>query len=299
MKIGISITSAHKVDDPRVGARHMIERGRAANAAGLDSLFVGDHHVTAQPYYQNTAILGRLLADWGDRTVGALYLLPLWNPVLLAEQVATLAAIAEGPFVMQCGLGGERRQSLGMGVGLDNRADRFERALDGMRKLWAGETVDIPEYWGIERARIAPLPPEPIDVWIGASVPRALRRAARMGEAWLASPGLTPNQAIDDLNVYKQACAEFDRTPTAVSIRRDIYVGDDAREVVAPYVEAGYRGMPEEALMFGDVRSVAEQMRVLEAAGYTDVIIRNLSSNQSEALATIERLAEVKALLNG
>ena len=138
MRIGISVTSAHKVDDPRVGARHMVERARAAADAGLDSLFVGDHHVTAQPYYQNTAILGRMLAEWGDRTVGALYLLPLWHPVLLAEQVATLAAIAEGPFVMQCGLGGERRQSLGMGVALADRAAMFEASLNADSTFMGG-----------------------------------------------------------------------------------------------------------------------------------------------------------------
>ena len=42
MKIGISVTSSHKVDDPREGARYMIERAKASREAGLDTLFVGD-----------------------------------------------------------------------------------------------------------------------------------------------------------------------------------------------------------------------------------------------------------------
>ena len=78
-----------------------------AQQSGLDSLFVGDHHVTAQPYYQNSPMLGRMLAEWGAMPAGALYLLPLWNPVVLAEQVATLSCIAEGRFIMQCGVGGD------------------------------------------------------------------------------------------------------------------------------------------------------------------------------------------------
>ena len=65
MKIGISVTSAHRVEDVRLGSRYMIERARAARLAKLDSLFVGDHHVTAQPYYQNSPMLGRMLAEWG------------------------------------------------------------------------------------------------------------------------------------------------------------------------------------------------------------------------------------------
>lgn len=73
------MTSAYAVRDVRAGARWMVERARAAHDAGLDSLFVGDHHVTPIPYYQNTAILARALAEWGERPAGALYLLPLWH----------------------------------------------------------------------------------------------------------------------------------------------------------------------------------------------------------------------------
>ena len=105
MKVGVSLTSARKIDDPRRGATFMIERAAAAWKAGLDSLFVGDHHGTPGQYYQNVPITGRLLAEWGDRPAGCLFLLPLWNPVLLAEQVGTLAAIARGRFIIQCGLG--------------------------------------------------------------------------------------------------------------------------------------------------------------------------------------------------
>ena len=81
LKIGISLSSHHRVSNARDGARHMIERAARARQAELDRLFVGDHHNTQEPYYQNTPILGRLLAEWPDRPVGALYLLPLWLSV--------------------------------------------------------------------------------------------------------------------------------------------------------------------------------------------------------------------------
>src|SRR6516165_4464252 len=95
MKVGISLTSNHpSATDPRQGARWMVERTAAARRAGLDSLFVGDQHVSATPYYQNTPILGRLLAEWGPAPAGCLFLLPLWHPVLVAEQIGTLASIS-------------------------------------------------------------------------------------------------------------------------------------------------------------------------------------------------------------
>lgn len=300
MNIGISLASHYRLEDPRLGAQYMIERARAAYQANLDSLFVGDHHVTREPYYQNTAILGRLLAEWPDRTVGALYLLPLWHPVLLAEQIATLASITSSRFIMQCGLGSEPRQAAGMGTRLKDRPGMFEASLTLMQALWRGEEVSEQRYWHIECARISPLPPEPIDVWVGSVAQPAINRTARMAQGWLASPGLTPEQAADGLNRYRQACAEHNRTPTASAIRRDIYVGAseaEARKTVQPYIDQGYRGMDPKALLYGSVESVAQQIAALQATGFTDVIVRNLSADQGEALASIERLAAVKAAL--
>jgi len=300
MRIGISVCSSYPEVEPRDGARYMVERARAAAQANLDSMFVGDHHVTPTAYYQNTAILARMLAEWGEKPAGALYLLPLWHPVLLAEQVATLASIAGGPFILQCGLGGDPRQAAGMSTNLSRRAAMFEESLNLLRRLWNGETVSSDGAWDIRDARIAPGPPEPIDVWIGSQAPVAIRRTARMAEGWLASPGLTPEVARDDLNRYRQACAEYGRTPSAVAIRRDVYVGSDsqeARRVVRPYLEKGYRGFGEQALVFGSVEEVAESLQAFDEMGYSDVIVRNLSSDQSESLATIERLGLVRELI--
>ena len=68
MRIGVSLRSSYAVADVRKGAAWMIERARAARDAGLDSLFVGDHHsvmsgglsadLTPVSYYQNVPILG-------------------------------------------------------------------------------------------------------------------------------------------------------------------------------------------------------------------------------------------------
>jgi alkanesulfonate monooxygenase SsuD/methylene tetrahydromethanopterin reductase-like flavin-dependent oxidoreductase (luciferase family) len=301
MRIGISICSSYAVDDPREGARNMVARARAARQADLDTLFVGDHHVTPSPYFQNVPMLGRMLAEWGDKPAGALFLLPLWNPVLLAEQIGTLASIAQGPFIMQCGLGDDR-QGVSMGNEPKQRAPMFEAALEVMRTLWRGEEATEDRFWNIQGARISPLPPEPVDVWVGSMAIPAINRTARLAEGWLASPGYTMAEAREGLNVYRQACAEHDRSPTAVAIRRDIFVATssaEAKRVVDPYIQQGYRGISADALMYGSVSEVAEQIAAYEELGFTDIIVRNLSSNQAECLATIECLAAVKAELAG
>ena len=195
MRIGTSLRSGYGNVDARTGARWMVERARAARDAGLDSLFVGDHHNVPAPYYQNVPILGRLLAEWGDRPAGALFLLPLWHPVLLAEQIGTLAAIASGRFIVQCALGGGAAQFDALGASLKTRPSRFEQTLDSVRRLSAGEEVD-----GV---RIAPVPPEPLEIWIGGAAPPALDRAARLGDGFLAGPESTPDDARALIDTYR------------------------------------------------------------------------------------------------
>lgn len=306
MRVGVSLLSAHAVDDVREGARRMVERARAAETAGLDSLFVGDHHAVPIPYYQNTAILGRLLAEWGDRPVGALYLLPLWHPVLVAEQVGTLASLAEGPFVMQCAIGGGpagstyEAQFAAMGVPVRERPRRFEAALDVIRRLLAGEEVTAEEPVPIEAARVNPLPPEPVEVWIGGSAPPAIERAARLGDAWYAGPELTSETAREQIGTYRVACERFERTPTRIPLRRDVFVGEDEDEVerlAHPVIEGGYRGFDPSAPIAGTVEQVAAALRPFAEMGYTDVVTRQLVDDHGAAVASIGRLAEVRRLV--
>src|ERR1700758_5769449 len=169
MRVGISLTSNHPdVKDPRQGARWMIERAAAANRAGLASLFVGDQHVSPTPYYQNTPMLGRLLAEWGEAPAGCLFLLPLWHPVLVAEQIGTLAAIARGPFIMQCGLGWGEARFAAMGASFRTRPSAFEEALDIVRRLLAGETVSSSRRVRVAEAGPALRPAPPREDWTAA-----------------------------------------------------------------------------------------------------------------------------------
>jgi alkanesulfonate monooxygenase SsuD/methylene tetrahydromethanopterin reductase-like flavin-dependent oxidoreductase (luciferase family) len=302
MRIGVSLRSGHGALEPRVAARWMVERARAARFAGLDSLFVGDHHVTGSSYLQNVPILGRLLAEWGDRPAGALFLLPLWHPVLVAEQVATLAAIARGPFVLQLGLGDGEAQFAGMGASLGRRGRDLEAGLDVVRRLLAGETVTADEPVRIRDARIGPLPPEPVDVWIGAGAPKGIDRAARLGDGWIAGPWVPLDQARRQAVSYLECRAAHGREPGVVAIRRDIHVGEDgadAHRVADPILAAGYRGLPPDAPIVGGPEEVAEAFLGLAGLGYTDVLVRHLADDHGEVLASFERLATVRRLVQG
>ena len=137
MRVGASLRTSFIVDDVRQAARWLVERARAAWEADLDSLFVGDKHVIGAPYYQNSPLLGRLLAEWGNRPFGALYLLPLWNPVLVAEQVGTLASLAPGRFILPCAIGGGASSSPGW-------ASTTPGARPASRPAWTSSAASSP-----------------------------------------------------------------------------------------------------------------------------------------------------------
>jgi alkanesulfonate monooxygenase SsuD/methylene tetrahydromethanopterin reductase-like flavin-dependent oxidoreductase (luciferase family) len=303
MQIGVSLRSAYAVD-ARTGAQWMVERAEAAAEAGLEWLFVGDHHATGGgAYYQNVPVLGRLLAVWDERPAGALFLLPLWHPVLLAEHVGTLAALTSGPFVIQTAIGGGRRQFDGLGVALRGRAERFERALDVVRRLLAGETVSDPVGacgYVFHDAVIAPVPSEPVDVWIGATAPEAIDRAARLGDGWLCNADVVPSEAAEQAAIHAARAEAHGRPRGTVAIRRDVHVGRDERAAAAvaePVIAGGYRGFRPEAFTWGGVEQVAERFRDLAAMGYGAVIVRQLAADQNDALSSIELLGEVAALV--
>jgi len=302
MKVGISLTSAHSTRDVRAAGQWMVERAAAARDAGLDSLFVGDHHSMPVPYYQNTPVMGRLLAEWDERPAGCLFLLPLWNPVLVAEQVGTLAALAKGRFIMQCALGDGRPQFEGMGVNMKQRPSRFEEGLDIVRRLLAGETVTSEGRHKVQGARVAPLPPEPVEVWVGGSAEASIDRAARTGDAWLGGPELTPQLAKRWIDYYRERCAVHGRTPTCIAIRRDVYVGESAagaEAVAGPIVKGGYRGFDPSACTYGDVGQVAARFRDYAAMGYTDIIVRHLTDDQAQVMGSMRRLREVRLAVAG
>jgi alkanesulfonate monooxygenase SsuD/methylene tetrahydromethanopterin reductase-like flavin-dependent oxidoreductase (luciferase family) len=155
MRVGISLTSNYPdVKDPRQGARWMIERAAAAHRAGLDSLFVGDQHVSPTPYYQNTPIRtprysGGCLRNGARLRPGACSCSPCGTRCWWL----TLAAIAEGPFIMQCGLGWGEARFAAMGLNIKTRPSAFEEALDIVRRLLTGETLSSSRRFRVAEAR--------------------------------------------------------------------------------------------------------------------------------------------------
>lgn len=278
----------------------MIERASAAASAGLDLLSVGDHHSTGPfAYVQNVPIMGRLLAEWGDGPVGCLFLLPLWHPVTVAEQVGTLASIASGgPFVIQTGLGAVE-QTRALGFDRSERGRRLDESIDLVKALLAGETVSD-DRWGLDDVTIAPIPPSGTEWWIGGAAPVAIARAAAKGDGWYCDAGVDADQASAQMQVYRDACDRLGREPGTMAVRKDVFIAessDEATRVGDDLIAGGYRGMSRGAVAYGDPESVAEQLAVFGDIGFTDVTIRTMSVAQPAAVESIHLSGRVRELL--
>ena len=266
---------------------------------------LGDHHATGPAgYVQNVPMLGRILAEWTDRPVGCLFLVPLWHPVLMAEQIGTLAAMSSGPFIVQAGLGGGGDQFRAMGAELNERAARFEEGVLAVQALLRGESVDS-DLWEVHGARVAPLPPEGVEWWIGGGVPKAIERAARLGDCWYGNADLTPDTAHRDIEIYREACARLDRTRSGSPSARmcsSPKTAAVAEKVGDALVARGYRGFDRRAVAYGDPDSVAEQLSVFGDQGFTDIIIRTMAPLPPEmgadaAARSVELAADVRSRL--
>src|SRR2546422_1857213 len=128
MKFGLIISKQHPPGVSMVERfREHIEQVRAARDAGFGLIVMGQHYLSA-PFQeiQTLPSLARLAAEAGTMWVGAtVLLLPLLNPVDVAEQVATLDVICEGRFIFGAGLGDRGGGYEAFGAGPKGRGPRF------------------------------------------------------------------------------------------------------------------------------------------------------------------------------
>ncbi|MEL7155024.1 MAG: LLM class flavin-dependent oxidoreductase [Actinomycetota bacterium] len=294
MEIGISVSSSIVADHPQRALSMMVERAAAAHAAGFSSLSVGDHHAQGKWYAQNTPTLGRLLATWPDRRAGCLFLVPLWSPVLMAEQIGTLAAMVDAPFVVQVGIGSGAGQFASMGADLSTRGRVTDEAIDLVQTLLAGDEAESSTL-GVGPTRLGLVPAQPIEWWIGGHAPATMERAARLGAAWYAGPGPDHATAAALLDDYRAACARHGAEPRAV-IRRDVLLrhdGAEARRRAEAIVAAGYRGMAPDVLVVGGAAEAVAELRALADLGFDEVVVRSMSLDQTDALESIAVLGDL------
>ena len=251
MKLGLFITNQYEMSEPMARkVSENLEQVRAAREAGFDLICAGQHYLSS-PYQMPASFpfLARLAAEAGQMRVAAtVILLPLHNPVDMAETVATMDAICDGRFIFGVGLGYREEEYTAFGVRREDRVPRFMEALEVMKALWTQDEVEfIGRFYQVPRTKSTcrptqkPYPP----IWVAANHDGAIRRAARLGYAWLINPHATVSMIEGQMELYRQALAASGRdSPADMPMMREMYVARDretAYKESRPYLASKYQ----------------------------------------------------------
>ena len=304
MQIGMSLTTSYAVErDPKALMDSLTEQVKAMAWLGFASLSLGDHHVTKSHYFQVLPTMSHLSAYTGDMRLIPLFLLPFYNPILLAEQLAMLDVISGGRTTAISGLGHQPEAHDAFETPQRLRVSRFVETFGIMKLLWEEDDVSYSgRHYNFSGVSINPKPiSQPLPMWIGANADPAVRRAAQIADAWVISPGWTPDYIEERLRFYRGALDEFGRSDkvSELVVRRDLHLADTREEALRDaevLYERGYRGFGEremqESLIVGDADTCIRSLERLQGMGATHILFRCALDEPEQAMQTIRILGE-------
>ncbi len=324
MKVGMFVNTQYP-EGTNVAAEipDMVAQVRAAREAGFASLTFPHHYLTSPlQMLQIGPVMAYLLPEARGMTIGGnILLLPLLNPVHVAEEAATMDVLSGGNFVLGVGLGYRAGEFEAFDISLKDRAARLCESISLIRQLWTGETVNhTGRFYTVRDHAISLRPARPggPPVWIAGQVEAAIRRAARIGDAWLIVPASTCAAIVPLMQGYRAALAEFGRSATEFPITRECYVGTSHATAFAecraaleykynsyaawgmesPTANTSFEDFARDRFIIGDKVSVKEDIaRYRETLGVNHFIMRVQWPGlpQEQVLASIRRLGDVFA----
>jgi alkanesulfonate monooxygenase SsuD/methylene tetrahydromethanopterin reductase-like flavin-dependent oxidoreductase (luciferase family) len=237
MQIGLMLRHAEHSEGRMMGWRELRDLALAAEAVGIDSLWVPDHLLfrtsgaLAVPeggtsgVWEGWTLLTAIAGATKRPTIGPFVACASFrNPALLAKMAVTLDEVSDGRLILGLGAGWHEPEFQAFGYPFDHRVSRFEEALQIIAPLLRTGQVDFEgRYYTARDAELRPRGPRPNGppIWIGARMPRMLGLAARYADAFNTDQLLEPyNFGVlrDMLGRLTAACAAVGRDPA--SIRR-------------------------------------------------------------------------------
>ncbi len=295
--------------DSAQGFKDFVEYNVEAEGLGYHSTFVVEHHFTG--FGQVSASLNLLTwvaARTSTLRLGtAVVVLPWHNPVLLAEQAATIDLMSNGRLEFGVGKGYRHNEFASFCIPMEEADERFEEGLMLILKSWTSEQrfSHHGKYWRFENIVVEPptaQKPHP-PIWMAAGNPDSIRRVAERGFGLMLDQFALPETIIERFNLFKSEIEKRGRTfdPMTVAVARAFYVAKDAADKASAVERrlAATRRMTSLAqspagdnkssmVSFADTREASEQSALF---GTSDELAGKLETLRSAGIAHI--------LLNG
>ena len=196
---------------------------RESERLGFDAVYMSGH-VLGEPDAAVLDPLAALAAVAGaTETIGiatSVLLLPHYNPVLLANEAASLDVISNGRFTLAIGVGWNQAEFDALGIPFGERGARADDHLEALRALWTDRPASYSgRFTSFEDALLgtAPRTPGGPPIWVGGHSDAALRRALRFAQAWHCT-SLTPAEVAEAKERLARIGEEVGRDPSTLEL---------------------------------------------------------------------------------
>jgi alkanesulfonate monooxygenase SsuD/methylene tetrahydromethanopterin reductase-like flavin-dependent oxidoreductase (luciferase family) len=279
------------------GFRDYLEFNVEAEALGFKSSFSVEHHFTGWNQVSATLMLLMALATRTTtlRLGTAVIVLPWHNPVLLAEQAATLDLVSGGRFDFGIGKGYRHSEFKGFQISPAEADARFEEAVAVMIRAFTTRErfSHRGRFWHFEDIVVEPPPaqkPHP-PFWVAAASEPSIRRAAARGFNLILDQYASPQQIAERIAIYKaeRRAHGLGFDPMQVAVARQLYVAkDEADKQAALARQAAYTRRTVDVSRTPDRQGGSHVLAYADKAGGTEA--HALYGTPDEICATLDAL---------
>jgi alkanesulfonate monooxygenase SsuD/methylene tetrahydromethanopterin reductase-like flavin-dependent oxidoreductase (luciferase family) len=241
VQVGLLLSDVPASVSPSQQFRDVLRIVEAAQENDFTYIAIGQHFLYGDlRWLQPVPLLARLAAEVEPhiRLVTQIMIAPLYHPVLLAEEIATLDVVTEGRLVFGVGLGYRPEEFGYLGVPFRERAARLEESLQLMHRLWTEDEVDFRgRFWTLEGVKPhlkpvqAPHPP----IWIGAHSLAGARRAGRLADGYACPPETPVDEIVERYTAVKEGFEARGKVFGPQPLRRNVLVADTREQAVTEY----------------------------------------------------------------
>lgn len=212
-----------------------------AQQNGLSYIAVGQHFAYGDlRWLQPVPLLARLAADCDPSTklVTQIMIAPLYHPVMLAEELATLDVVTEGRLIFGAGIGYRPEEFAHLGVPFAERAGRMNEILELLPMLWTQDEVSYDgKYFQLDGVtpHLRPVQEPHPPIWVGAQSLAGARRAGRLGDAYPVTPEATYTEIEERFAVVRAGFEARGKVFGPQPVRRNVQVADTREEALDEY----------------------------------------------------------------
>jgi len=238
-----------------------------AEELGFGSCWLTEHHFCEDGYTPSPLVLASAIGARTERMrLGTnLMLLPLHDPVRIAEDAATLSLITGGRFDLGVGIGYRELEFNQFNRKLSQRPSLVEEGIEILRRSWRGESVNFSgKRFNVGDVKVTPTPTTPPKILLGGMVEPAIQRAARVADGFLSTGGIgmdiynealeKSGKSVTEGNIILGCWAIIAEDPEAEAAK----IGDHILYHINEYIKWGAFGPPDQTPLFEDARTAIE-----------------------------------------